>query len=583
MKEQSVAELEIIRYALLQAANEMKIKLMKSSADPLFYESKDFSVALFTSTAEIVAEAPGLPHFLGNMGAAVKVTAEDIGGFDKFELGDIYLNNDPHNATLHIYDMTLISPIFYEEELIAFSSSRAHWTCMGAAEPMAQTNADNMYKEGNLYRSIRLYEKGKPAEQVIKIIRDNSRLPDRSERDLYAQVASCYVGEKRLMALVKKYGKDSILRSMDAILMHGERIARSRIRQIPNGEYKANGYFDNDSINLDVPLKVCVRVVVHEDEMTIDLTGSNPRVRGNTNCGRNQAITECRWAYGAIIEPHISNDGIFRPLHVIIPENSIFDAKKPDATMLGYGVADVAKDLIWTALASVIPTKVCAPNYGQMTNAILYGWWQNEEMWIVVDPQAGGSGGNAYWDGQNAMTFGDLANISVETLERITPIKVERYELRMDSEGPGKNRGGFGLIRDLRFVGRRWSGDKLSKEARSSSLVGRSEVPTWGILGGHSPPPNLTIINPGRPDEKAQSRFHGYPLKCGDVVRMLTSGGGGYGNPLERDVRLVQKDVRDGLVSVKRAKEVYGVLLDSDTYEIDMEGTEKLRSTRSSK
>jgi len=580
-KELSESTREIIRYALIEAANEMKIKLIKMSVDTLFYEAKDFSVGLFNSKGEMLSQAAGLPHFLGNLGQSIKETAKDIGGFDKFKPGDVYITNDPYSATLHINDMTVIYPIFWDDELIAFSVARGHWSGIGAAEGVQVVSADNMFKEGNVFKSIKLWDRGKLNYEVMKIITYNCRIPDKIERDLYAQKAACYVGEQRLKSLVKKYGKERFFDYTDAILDHAERFARNNVKKIPDGEYEASGYWDDDGVNLNVPIPIHVKVIVNGDEVTIDLTGSSKRVPGSANCGRTQSETECRWAYCAIVAPFLpTNEGIFRPLHVIIPEGSIFNAKKPDATYLGYGPADVAKDLIYTALAPAIPRKVCAPNYGQMENGAFYGIWSKaQEFWYGWVMMAGGTGGNFYKDGQNAMTFGDLSNEPQEKIERNYPFKVIRYTLPSDSEGAGKHRGGFGLLCEVEFTGKRWSGDDVCKEAKVCSYAGRGKnAPTWGILGGHSPRlPNYIKVNPGTPEEVDAFRKSGYPLKIGDVVQFYACGGGGYGDPLERDAKLVQEDAREGLISVKRAKEIYGVVLDPDTYKIDVEETKEFR------
>ena len=577
----SEATREIIRYALIEIANEMKMKFIKLSTDPIFYEGKDFSVGLFNSKGEMLSQADGLPHFLGNLGQSIKEIAKDIGGYDKFNPGDVYITNDPYNCTVHINDMTVAYPIFWDNELIGFSAARGHWIGVGAAEGTTVAAADNMYKEGNVYKSIKVWDRGKIDNEVLKIIKYNCRLPDKMEKNLYSQRASCYVGEQRLHSLIKKYRKDNYIKYIDAILDHAERYAREKIKEIPDGEYDASGYWDDDGINLKVPIPIKVRVIVDGDEIIVDLAGSSKRIPGNANCGRAQSETECRWAYCAIIAPFLpTNEGLFRPLKVEIPENSIFNAKKPDATFLGYGAADVAKDLIYTALAPVLPRKVCAPNYGQMENGAFYGFLPNsKELWYGLVWMAGGTGGNFYGDGQNAMSFGDLSNMPQEVIERNYPLKIIRYELAPDSEGAGKHRGGFGLLCEVEFIGKRLSNDKIYEDVKISSYAGRGEnAPTWGILGGKSPClPNSIRINPDTSKEINAFRKSAHPVEVGDIVRFYACGGGGYGNPLERDLRLVKEDVEEELISIKRAKEVYGVVLDPGNCEIDIEKTEELR------
>lgn len=570
MKNTDAVTFEIIRYGLLQAMEEMKIKLIKTSIDKTIYVSKDFSCGIFDAKGDLVAQSLGLPHFVANLQKSIITTAEDIGGFEKFKEGDVYISNDPYRVVAHVADIDVFMPVFYQQRLVGFTASRAHWADIGAAKGFI-TNATEIYEEGILLPSVRAYRGGEPDPSILRILRANSRMPETSEGNLRAQVAASRAGKARMIAAVEKFGVDTALEAMEAILDHGEAIARKRISSIPSGTYSGTGYVDDDTINLERPLKVAVKATVEGDEMVIDLSGSARRTAGSMNIGRQLTETVCRMALCYLMPKDFPvNQGIFRPLRIIIPEGSIFAAEKPSATTLGYHAGDVACDLIRTVLAPVIPESTCAPNYGGACNTMITGYDQDGEYFFVVGINAGGGGAKPFEDGEDAMIFGDLANVPAEVKEKTWPLRVERYALNEDSEGPGKHRGGFGIVEDIRFQG----------EAGSlTAWIARHRVPSFGVLGGGCPRCNSAYINPGKPDERVVPRANSEPLKKGDLVRLSCGGGAGYGEPTERKPDEVLRDVVHGLVSVERAREVYGVVLTGELpyLEVDLKETRRRR------
>ncbi len=562
--------MEVVRYGMLQTAEEMTLKLMHASNDMVIYVSRDFSCGVFTAKGEMIAQSLGLPHFLANLGKSVTSTAEDIGGFDKFSEGDVYLTNDPYRVVLHLPDVDVLMPVFFKDQLVAFAASRAHWIDIGASQP-GTNNATEIFQEGVIYRSLRVYDNYEPIPDILRLLRENSRAPDVIESNLRAQVAASIAGRDRIIATIEKYGVDSFLSAFDGILKHGEEIAHRRIGTFPDGEYAAEGYIDNDAQDLNVPLKICVKVRVDGNQMSVDLEGSQPKVLGCMNSGREQTITACRMGFAALMPVGFPiNEGVFKALNVIIPSGSIFDGQKPSATSLGYQAGDIAKDLMQVALAPVIPEVVCAANYGNAANLLLTGIGKDGSFGLLVDVNAGGAGAKPFEDGENAMIFGNLANIPVEVKEKTFPGIIERYRLRQNSEGPGKYRGGFGLELDMRFTG---------VQGWITTWIARYQVPTFGILGGGVPPLNKAVLNPGTPDEKDISRVAGEPLKEGDLIQLVTSGGGGYGNPFERAPKRVKADVLDELITLGRAKAEYGVVFEKSGYNIDEANTKVLRKS----
>ena len=562
--------LEIIRYGLLQAMDEMKIKLIKTSIDKTIYVSKDFSCGIFNERGDLVAQSLGLPHFVANLQKSILSSADDIGGFDKFEDGDVYLTNDPYRVVAHVPDIDIFMPIFHEGELVGFTASRAHWADIGASKGFI-TNAREVYEEGVLLPSVRAYRNGEPDPSVLRILRANSRMPETSEGNLRAQVAASLAGKQRLLAFIEKFGVDTFRSAMDSIMEHAEAIARKRILTIPDGVYTGEGYVDDDTIHLGEPLKVAVKVTVDSDEMVVDLTGSNDKTEGSMNIGRQLTETVCRMGLCYLMPVGFPiNQGIFRPLRIIIPDGSMFAAEQPSATTLGYHAGDIACDLIRTVLAEAMPESTCAPNYGGACNSMITGYGPDRAYFFVVGINAGGGGAKPNEDGEDALIFGDLANVPAEVKEKTWPLRVEQYALYENSEGPGKYRGGLGIVEDIRFLGER---------GEFTTWISRHKVPSWGVLGGGPPRCNCASINPGTAEERVVPRANSEPLGQGDVARLTCGGGAGYGDPLDRDPELVCYDVVRGLVSVERARAMYGVLLTGSSLgtKVDAEGTERLR------
>jgi len=560
------ATVEIIKNRIIHASREAYTVLARTSSNPIIYEGLDFSVGLLSPKAELVAQAAGLPQFLGNLGVSIKSIVNDIGGFEAFEPGDIYMTNDIYTACLHLPDMTICSPIFLKDELVGFTFTRAHWWDIGSSVPIGGIATDR-FQEGVTYKSVRLYERGKLNESIMRIILSNTRLRDFIASDVNSQVAACRIGEKRYLAIIEKYGKDTLMKSINEMLAHGEKTALNALKQIPNGEYVAEGYADNDGIKLDVPLKVKVKVVVDEDEMTIDLTGSNSRCKGNVNAGIGQTITACRTAYMNLIAPNYPiNEGLFRPLKLVIPEDTIFNAKEPDSTMFSWMPLEVAIDLVFTALSPVIPNRVVAPNYGSSCISHIHGIDpKNKKLIVWSDTEGGGWGAKPFDDGENAILFGDTRNTPIEFMENRYPLMVERYELRQDSGGPGRYRGGLGIRKDYRI---------LAEEARGIWIFERAIYPPWGILGGKEAVPSNVVVNPGTPGEEAVPKQSDYPLKRGDIVSLRTAGGGGYGSPSERKIEKIESDILNGYISIDHAIRFYEIEYNAQTNKITRKGSE---------
>jgi N-methylhydantoinase B len=542
---------EIIRNALVSVTNEMKIDLMRSSYNPIIYEMLDFSVGLFTEEAETLAQAAGLPQFLCDMPNAIRSILEDVGGVEAMAEGDIYLTNDPYTSSFHVNDVTVVEPIFHDGSVVAFAGARAHWHDMGGKSAGGSSDATNVYQEGLILRSLRLASAGVVDENVIRVIQENSRLPTSVVGDLNAQIAACHTGVARLGALLSRYGLPVFSECTDLLIEQGEQLARAAVREMPDGEYHAEGFLDNDGVELDRRLNVAVTVRVRGDEIEFDLTGTDGPCLGPLNANRHIVRSELSLAFKTLTTPNEpANEGHFRPLSVIVPEGCLLDARRPSPTLLGFVPCELLIDLVRKALAPAIPHKVTAADYGRCAVMHAAGRSPRDGSFIIIaDTEGGGWGAKPFGDGENALLFGDIRVIPAEVLEHKYPVVLERFELRQDSGGPGRFRGGLGIVKDYR----------CTDELELLTGYDRHDCPPWGLFGGGAGAPNTIVVTRADGSRDEFRKVTEYELRAGDVVSFRTAGGGGYGDPAERDPERVQADVEDGYISAEAAAREYGV------------------------
>ena len=560
---------EIVRNALVSVANEMKIDLMRSSYNPIVYEMLDFSVGVYNEKGEILAQAAGLPEFLCDMPNAINAILADIGGPDALEDGDVWMTNDPYTSTFHLNDVNVIEPVFYEGRLVGFCGSRAHWHDMGGKSPGGSTDSTNVYEEGLMLRSIRLQHKGEIDENVIRMIRYNTRLPNAVVGDVKAQLASCHTGAARLKELIARYGLEVFGRSTEIIIGDGEALARAAVRAIPDGEYYAEGSTDSDGVILDEPLKVAVTVRVKGDEIEFDLTGTGPPALGPSNSNRHVTKSLMQLAFKHLTSPkEIANDGHFRPMTVTVPDGCLFDAQRDKPTLLGFYALELVIDLVRKALAPAIPDRVTAADYGRCAVMHAAGKSPRDGSFIIIaDTEGGGWGAKPYADGENALLFGDIRVIPVEVLEHKYPVLLDKYELRQDSGGAGRWRGGLGIVKDYR----------CTDDIHLLAAYDRSVTPPWGLFGAKEAMHNVVVVTKANGEQESFMKRTGYQLKEGDVMSFRTAGGGGYGPPGDREVERVAADVVEGYVSAEAAARDYGVVVGDDGL-VDVEASRSARA-----
>jgi len=561
---------EIIRHGLIAAADEMKINLTRTAYNTVIYEVLDFSVGLFDRNGDMISQTSGLPIFLANLGETVRALKRDVGE-ENLRPGDVYLSNDPYAVGTHLNDVTVLRPVFLGDGLLGFAVSRAHWIDVGGRDPGGWfSDTTEIYQEGIRLRSIQLYHAGEPNPSMFRILQLNVRYADSVMGDLRAQLAACRTGEERFLEIVNRFGHDTVVAAIAEIHRQAELVSRKAVSEMKDGVYHAESFMDDDGVAIDSP-KVVVTVTIQGDQMTIDLTGSAPQVKGPINIGLPGAISASRVAFKCLTAPLSPvSEGAFRPVRVIVPDDCMFNAKPP-APCAVWIIKITLIDTIFKALAPALPDRVPAGQYGDVAAVFIFGTDpRNQKPYLIVEPEGGGWGAFRNRDGESvliAIADGDTRNIPVEIVENKYPLRIEQYAVREDSGGPGKFRGGLGHYRDFRILGH---------EAAITATMERSKCPPWGLEGGKVAATNVLVINPGTADECSYQKTSALPLKPDDVVSVRTGGGGGFGSPLERDAEMVRQDVLDGYVSRQCAASEYGVIL-SESFELDEEATAHTR------
>jgi N-methylhydantoinase B len=561
---------EIIRNAFVSTAQDMNATLIRSAYTPIIYEGKDCSVALLDENADVLGQSLGLPLFLGNLEVCVKLTAELL-GWDIFKPGDIYHMNDSYLTGTHLNDSTIFGPIYWEDKLVGFSSTRAHWLDVGAKDPGGAMDSHEIYQEGMRWPPTKIYENYKPREDVIELVRRNSRFGHGVIGDMNAQVAACRTGEARFHALLERFDYETVLAARDEIFRQSEQLEREAVAAIPDGTYTAEGFLDDDGLGTG-PIPVKVRVDLEGEQMTVDLEGSSDQTYGPVNCGFAQTISAVRVSFKLLVNPDRPVDGgTFKTLTVKAPAGSIFYAQEPAACQWYFSSLGLLIDLITQALAPAMPEKVAAAHYGDSMVIYVAGTDPRKENipFLSVEANPGGWGAFETNDGQDALinnVNGGFKDYPVEVYENKYPVILRRYGFRPDTGGPGRFRGGTGIFREYHM------------ESASTVYLWfeRSVTKAWGLFGGGTAQGPDVVINPGTDDEQHMLKVNALPVDTGGVVRLKTGGGGGFGPAWERDPECVREDVIDGYVTREGAERDYGVVL-KDDLSIDEKATEKRR------
>ena len=546
---------EVVRNFVISCAEDMNASLWRSAHSAVIYEGKDSAVALLDEHGNMLGQSTGVPLFIGAIDACVHHVMDYYG--DDIAEGDIFIMNDSYMQGTHLHDVTAVGPIFHGGELIGFGAARAHWSDIGAIDPGSTMESTNIYQEGLRLGPTRIVSGGTPIREWFDHLRLNTRLPDASIGDLGAQIAAVRTGERRLSQLLERIGTKTYRASCQDIFEQARRLDREAISAIKDGTWSRAGYLDNDGFG-DGPVKVELKLTIEGDSLTVDLTGSSGPVSGSVNCGAKQTESLLRLAYKTMINPDRAiTGGSFETMTVKIPDDCMFNAREPVACEWYFTGLGLLADLFISCMSEAIPERSTAAHYGDSMVAGFFSVDPKRGQWMAIEPTAGGWGGRADSDGENALinlVNGGFRNIPAEVYETKFPIRVEEFSLRADSGGAGRHRGGCGVVRSYRLL----------EDCHCALWFERSKTPAWGLNGGSDGTgPRIEIRQPDGTVEHLL-KMRAREFKAGTVIETMTGGGGGNGDPRARPFLEVLADVRQGLVGAEAAWKDYGVRIGPD-------------------
>ena len=566
--------LEVVCEGLIAIVREMRATVIRASYSPVIWDMDDFSCALFDPLGQMIAQSDDHPGHVLPMPWSVRCAMEDFEG--DLRPGDVILLNDAYRGGTHLNDVTMLYPLFDGDELIIFPAVRAHWSDVGGGAPGSYSGLNtNIYQEGVRIPPIKIVEEGRLNRAAMALLLNNMRLPEDRRGDFNASLGACRIAEGRIRKLLAKYGRKTVLDCITLNLDRSERRLRARIATLPRGEYVFEDYLEFYQEGGFDPVLMRLTLTIAGDEIVADFAGSSPQVPGVVNSTLATTGAGVLVAVKAVLDPEGPiNQGTFRPIRLQAPEASIVDVKL-DAPAGAHGeVRKRAVSVMLGALAQVVPELVSGDLCGtSFPNAMGGRDERRQRDYVYYEAPAGGNGAFLEGDGASAwgnIDFGNVRTIqSAEALESGMPLHIERSELRCDSGGEGRTRGGLGLRRELRL---------LEGEARYSVLSDRAVLPPFGVAGaGSAAPVKVSLRRDGAEvDFATPGKVTGVAIGAGDIVVMQSAGGGGYGDPLERDPERVREDVRAGYVSLERARRGYGVVLATNG-EVDVPATKTER------
>ena len=565
---------EVIRNALIESTEEMTIALRRSAYSTNIKTRADFSCAFFDRELQPVAQSFTQPVHLGSLSQSVPRVIREYGP-ENLNPGDAILSNDPYLGGVHLNDITLISPVYYNGELFGYVANLAHHVDVGGGAPASIGAFREVFQEGVIISAVKMVEDGEIVPDVFRLVLAQIRSKHETAGDFRAQVASNNTGVRRLTALLDRMGAETINFYIDQLIAYTERRTRAEIAKLPQGVFTADGYIDNDGYT-DEPVHLVGKLVINGDGVLFDLNGSEPQRRAPVNSTYAQTFSACAYVLKSLIDPDIPvNAGFYRLVQVDAPLGTVVNCTPPFPVVGGWETQIRLNDVLLKALASAIPDRIPAGTKAMMCQMGFGGTSpRTGELYAYYETMAGGYGGRVASDGPDAVQCHgqNTENAPIEETEINYPFSIARYELVDDSDGAGKFRGGLGLRRDYLF----------DHEVSFTILADRDKWGPWGLFGGDAGEIARYTLNPDAGSTKLGSKVT-VQLKPGDIMRVQSCGGGGYGPSVERDPQLVLRDVHEGKVSLERAREVYRVAIDSDTWTVDEAETEKLRSVSESR
>jgi N-methylhydantoinase B/oxoprolinase/acetone carboxylase alpha subunit len=573
--------LRVIGGALNSMAKEMAQVLYRMAYSSLIRESEDLGAGIFDVNGRELCESDSTPMHCGSIPAYIRGINRRLAG--TYQPGDVVLHNHPYHGAAHSPDYGIMIPIFWQGEHIGFAGCTGHVSDIGGNFPGLCMDVVDVWAEGKLMDSMKIYEGGVRNDMLIQHILDNVRTPEQNRGDLEALIACARLGERRFTELLEKYGFDTVMSAAERWMDYSENMLRRRIREIPDGSYEAPiGYLDDDGKNRGVPLAVAVRVQVDGEDVLVDLTGSNDQVPTAFNVPFEGSVlpTAVSAIRTILLDEHLTeefvpqNDGCFRPVKAYAPEGSIFNPNFPASCFARFSQINRIFDSINLALAPVLPDRAIAGSSAALC-AIAYSGLaaDGESYWVYIEINEGSYGGRRGKDGMDCVDslMANTRNNPIEEVELNHAMRALRYELRSEPPAPGQWRGGIGSVRTWLMEVDTFLGSEADN---------RSDPPA-GALGGHDGVAGSFIRNPGTDREEVLfSKVTQEVCKAGETLEIRLPSGGGFGDPFARDPRAVLEDVLDEYLTAEDARRHYGVVLDTGTWTVDEAATRELRSAR---
>lgn len=545
---------EVIRNALVEATEEMSACLQRTAYSTNIKTRLDYSSGFVDAQGRMVAQAFCQPAHLVTIGRIVPRAVAEYGA-ENLEPGDTLMVNDPHRQASHLNDIFLISPVYVAGKLQGYVANVCHHVDVGGGAPASIGAFREIYQEGLILPVVKLVSRGQIDNDVLKLVLANVRASREVAGDLRAQIMANEMGISRVIHLAERFGLEALNDTIERLIEYSERLVCAELLKLPRGTYEAEDKLDDDGFTAE-PVHLRARITLDGESVTFDFSGTDKQRSAPMNCNETQTFTACVYVFKCLINPDIPlNEGFYRRVRVIAPEGSAVNATHPTAIVGGWEVSMRICELLFQALAKALPDKVPAGTKGTVCQVGFGGKDpKSNEYYCFYETIAGGYGGRFGSDGPDAVQthFQNTQNAPVEETELNYPVRIPRYGLIPDSDGFGRMRGGLGICREYMFV---------NHDAVFTMLADRVKFPAHGLLGGGAGRcARYLLISNGKTIEIPSKGTR--QIKAGDIVRVESPGGGGYGQPSQRNPELVLRDVREGKVSTIRARECYGAHLD---------------------
>lgn len=542
--------LEIIQNSFQAAADEMFVAMQKTAMSSIIYEVLDMGTAVLDEHGELASSGAGIPAFVGVLDKTCKVVIDTI-GIEHIEEGDVFFTNDPYwGAVTHLNDIVVTMPVFHDGELIAWTANIAHNSDVGGMAPgSASGEATEIYQEGLRLPPVKAIAKGETVRSVMDIIKTNSRLPDLIEGDLWAAIASVRTGERRLREVATRYGVDVFRAASREFMDYGEQVSRQGLKGLPHGTFELTEEIDDGRV-------LSVSITISDDVFLVDLTNNPEQSTAPTNLSRDGAMIPVQMIFKSLTDASLTaNSGTFRPIQVLTTPGTVFDPVEPAPMGFYYDLMLPLYDLMWRCMAKEVPELLGAGHFASVCATLMGGTHPDTgRPYSIIEPQIGGWGASGTRDGNSAMfsgVHGDTFNCPAEINEARNGLYVNRMELNTAPGGEGRFTGGRGIVMEYEL---------RADDGHATLAFTRSKFPPWAADGGVDGSPNYAEIIQAEDGSSTRYSFaSGVPTNPGDVIRIVTGIGGGVGDPKDRDRKLVERDIRNGLIDPERAAAVYGV------------------------